>query len=119
MKKEPATIRPAGISNQNEKLFMRANAMSAAPICIGIIQLAKPTKAGMMAPNTMITPCMVVSWLNISGLTICSPGWNSSARITSASTPPSISMVKLNIRYRVPMSLWLVANTQRRQPVGA
>ena len=41
--------------------------MSPAPICSGIIQFAKPTKAGMMAPNTMIRPCMVVNWLNSSG----------------------------------------------------
>ena len=97
---------------------MRAKAMSDAPICSGIIQFAKPTKAGMIAPNTMIRPCMVVSWLNSSGLTSCRPGWNSSARISSASTPPNISMVKENSRYSVPMSLWLVANTQRRQPCG-
>ena len=61
MKKEPANITAAGIINQKLKLFMRAKAMSAAPICIGTIQLAKPTNAGMMAPNTMISPCMVVS----------------------------------------------------------
>jgi hypothetical protein len=72
---------------------MRANAMSEAPTCSGIIQFAKPTKAGMMAPNTMIRPCMVVSWLNSSGFTSCRPGWNSSARISSARTPPTISMV--------------------------
>jgi hypothetical protein len=97
---------------------MRAKAMSAAPICSGIIQFAKPTKAGMMAPNTMIRPCMVVNWLNSSGFTNCRPGWNSSARISRASTPPSISIAKLNSRYIVPMSLWLVANSQRLQPCG-
>ena len=48
-------------SSQKLKLFMRAKAMSDAPICIGIIQFAKPTNAGMMAPNTMIRPCMVVN----------------------------------------------------------
>jgi hypothetical protein len=98
---------------------MRANAMSPAPICSGIIQFAKPTKAGMMAPNTMIRPCMVVSWLNSCGFTYCRPGWNSSARMPRASTPPNISMVNANNRYIVPMSLWFVANTQRRQPLGA
>ena len=46
---------PAGISSQKLRLFMRANAMSAAPICSGIIQFAKPTNAGMIAPNTMIS----------------------------------------------------------------
>ena len=50
-----------GGKSQNEKLFIRANAISAAPIWSGIIQLAKPTKAGMIAPNTMIKPCIVVS----------------------------------------------------------
>ena len=48
-------------SSQKLQLFMRANAMSGAPIIIGICQLAKPTKAGMMAPNTITKPCMVVS----------------------------------------------------------
>ncbi|MNC87107.1 hypothetical protein D3C83_28070 [compost metagenome] len=51
----------AGGSSQKLQLFMRANAMSGAPIISGICQFAKPTNAGMMAPNTMISPCMVVS----------------------------------------------------------
>src|SRR5450830_257718 len=58
---EVANNSAAGGSSQNEKLFMRAKAMSEAPICSGIIQFAKPTKAGMMAPNTITRPCMVVS----------------------------------------------------------
>ena len=74
---------------------MRAKAMSDAPICSGIIQFAKPTKAGMMAPNTMIRPCMVVNWLNSSGFTSCRPGWNSSARMHHArSKPPTISIAQ-------------------------
>ena len=60
-KKEPVSIRAAGIISQKLKLFMRAKAMSDAPICSGIIQFANPTNAGMMAPKTMISPCMVVS----------------------------------------------------------
>ena len=67
--------------------------MSGAPIISGICQFAKPTNAGMIAPNTMIRPCIVVNWLNSSGLTICRPGSNSSARNASASTPPSSSIV--------------------------
>jgi hypothetical protein len=51
----------AGTMSQKLKLFIRANAMSDAPIWRGIIQFAKPTKAGMIAPNTMMRPCMVVS----------------------------------------------------------
>ena len=119
MKNEPTSISAAGISSQKLRLFMRAKAMSAAPICSGIIQFAKPTNAGMIAPNTMIRPCIVVNWLNSSGLKNCRPGWNSSARISSASMPPTRNIVNANSRYSVPMSLWLVAKTQRRQPCGA
>ena len=92
--------------------------MSGAPICIGISQLAKPTKAGMIAPNTMISPCSVVIWLNASGFTTCMPGTNNSARITIAMKPPVRNMTKLNHRYIVPMSLWLVVLTQRMRPPG-
>ncbi len=116
VKKEMMSSAPANGRIQNDQLFMRANAMSGAPIFIGISQLAKPTKAGMIAPNTMIRPCMVVIWLKKSGLTICSPGENSSARMTSAITPPTMNMMKLNHRYIVPMSLWLVVVIQRMMP---
>ena len=118
MKNEPASMIAAGIISQKLRLFMRAKAMSAAPICSGTIQFAKPTKAGMIAPKTMIRPCIVVSWLNSPGLTNCRPGWKSSARMPSASTPPIISIANENKRYIVPMSLWFVAKTQRRQPWG-
>src|SRR5690554_6386212 len=72
----------------------------------------------MMAPKIMIRPCMVVNWLNSSGWKNCSPGENSSVRTSNANTPPSNNMKKENSRYIVPMSLWLVAKTHRRQPVG-
>ncbi|MNO68088.1 hypothetical protein D3C76_589090 [compost metagenome] len=110
--------RKAAGSNQKLKLFIRGRAMSGAPIISGIIQLARPTKAGITAPNTMIRPCMVVIWLKNSGWTICRPGWNSSARITMANEPPSRNMMKLNHRYIVPMSLWLVVSTQRIRPLA-
>ena len=87
---------------------MRGNAMSGAPIIIGIIQFAKPTQAGMTAPKTMISACMVVIWLKNSGCTNCSPGWNSSLRMISAISPPTRNMARLNNRYIDPMSLWLV-----------
>ncbi len=72
--------------------------MSGAPIIIGICQFAKPTNAGMNAPNTMIKPCIVVSWLKSSGCTNCRPGWNSSARMISAIRPPTMNIVKLKHR---------------------
>ena len=45
---------------QKDKLFMRGRAISGAPIMSGTIQFARPTKAGMMAPKTMIKPWFVV-----------------------------------------------------------
>ncbi|MNW07326.1 hypothetical protein D3C71_2039040 [compost metagenome] len=72
----------------------------------------------MMAPNTMMMPCMVVNWLNSSGRKNCRPGSNNSVRSSKASVPPSSNMANEKMRYIVPMSLWFVANSQRRQPVG-
>ena len=95
----------AATSSQKLKLFMRGSAMSGAPICSGIIQLARPTVAGMTAPNTMISACTVVMVLKNCGSTSCMPGMNSSARITSAIVPPMKNMMRLKTRYIVPMSL--------------
>ncbi len=103
---------------QNDQLFMRGNAMSGAPIIIGIIQFARPTNAGMTAPNTMISACIVVIWLKNSGCTNCRPGCISSVRMTSAIAPPMKNMTRLKIRYSVPISLWLVVNSQRRMPLA-
>src|SRR5271157_869048 len=48
-------------SSQKLQLFMRAKAMSGAPIISGTCQLAKPTAAGMIEPKIMISPCTVLS----------------------------------------------------------
>ena len=55
--------------SQKLQLFKRGRAMSGAPIISGTIQFAKPTVAGMIAPKTMISACMVVNWLKKSGST--------------------------------------------------
>ena len=73
-KNETTSSVAANGSSQKLQLFRRANAMSGAPIIIGICQFAKPTNAGMIAPNTMIRPCMVVSWLKKSGFDELQPG---------------------------------------------
>ena len=52
---------------QNDQLFILGNAISGAPIIIGIIQLARPTNAGMTAPNTITRACIVVIELKNSG----------------------------------------------------
>ena len=90
---------------QKDQLFMRGKAMSGAPIIIGIIQFARPTKAGMTAPNTITSACIVVIELKNSGCTNCSPGVISSERMTSAMLPPTKNMTRLRTRYIVPMSL--------------
>ena len=90
---------------QNDQLFMRGKAMSGAPIIIGIIQLARPTNAGITAPKTIISACIVVIELKNSGCTNCRPGDMSSERMTSAIEPPMKNMVRLKTRYIVPMSL--------------
>ena len=95
----------ADTSSQKLKLFMRGSAMSGAPICSGIIQLARPTVAGITAPNTMISACTVVIVLKNCGSTSCMPGMNNSARTTSAIEPPMRNITRLKIRYIVPMSL--------------
>ena len=92
--------------------------MSAAPICIGTSQFAKPTNAGMIAPKTITRPCTVVRELKNCGSSICRPGWKSSARISSAIEPPMRNIVNENQRYIVPMSLWLVVYIQRVKPGG-
>ena len=44
-------------------MFSRGNATSGAPICSGMIALAKPANSGVANSSSMIVPCMVKSWL--------------------------------------------------------
>ena len=90
---------------QKLKLFSRGSAMSGAPTCIGIIQFARPVQAGITAPKIISSACIVVIELKNAGSTNCRPGWNSSARMTSAIAPPMKNITQAKIRYIVPMSL--------------
>ena len=63
MKSEDRSMKKANGRIQKLKLFSRGSAMSGAPIISGTIQLARPTKAGITAPNTMTRPCRVTIWL--------------------------------------------------------
>ena len=74
MKRVDANNRKVGGRIQKLQLFMRGNAISGAPIIIGISQLANPTKEGMIAPNTIMSPCSVVIWLKKAGSISCIPG---------------------------------------------
>ncbi len=69
-------------------MFSRGNATSGAPICSGMIALAKPANSGVANSSSMIVPCIVKSMLYCSfDCTIWIPGSQSSARITSAMIP--------------------------------
>src|SRR5690606_29351987 len=49
-----------GGSSQNDRLFIRGNAMSGAPIMIGTNQLPKPPiSAGITMKKIMMSPCAV------------------------------------------------------------
>src|ERR1700741_304897 len=118
MKKVDSSSRKAKASSQKLNRFMRGSAMWGAPICSGGVQFASPGVAGIAAPNTMTSACMVVIWVKNAGSTSCSPGWKSSLRITTTIVPPTRNMTSENTRYIVPMSLWLVVVSQRMTPFG-
>ena len=88
-------------NSQNAKAFSRGNATSGAPICSGMITFAKPANSGVANISSMIVPCIVKSWLYWSFVgMICIPGSNSSARMISAITPPSMKNSTDEMRYR-------------------
>ena len=61
----------------------------------------------------MIVPCMVNSWLYWSTDRNCRPGWASSARISSAMSPPIRKNPNDVTRYRIAMSLGSVVLSMR------
>ena len=87
MRKPEPAIRPPNRNSQYEKALSRGKATSGAPICSGMIQLAKPNASGVANSSSMIAPCMVNSWLYCSLLKNCRPGRASSVRISSARMP--------------------------------
>ena len=93
-------------------MFSRGNATSGAPICSGMITLANPMNRGVANISSMIVPCMVNSWLYCSLDRNCSPGLASSARISSASTPPNRKKQNELMMYMKPMTLWSVDVSQ-------
>ena len=70
-------------------MLSRGNATSGAPICSGMIALAKPANSGVANSSNMIVPCMVKNWLKVSYERYCIPGNASSARIAMARMPPN------------------------------
>jgi len=72
-------------SNQKLQLFILGRAISGAPIINGTIQLARPTNAGIITPNTIIKPCRVVNWLNNSALRLLSSANSSPVKLYAGS----------------------------------
>ena len=94
---------------QNAKAFSRGNATSGAPICNGMMTLAKPANSGVANISSINVPCMVNSWLYCSFVsTICIPGSKSSRRMMSAITPPTQKKKNEPMRYMYPIVLWSV-----------
>ncbi len=90
-------------------MLRRGNATSGAPICNGMMTLAKPANNGVAKSNSMMVPCMVNNWLYCSfDCTNWMPGSKSSRRITRAITPPMMKKMNEVMRYKWPMVLWSV-----------
>ena len=94
-------------------MFSRGNATSGAPICSGMIQFAKPANSGVANISSMIVPCIVNSLVELLVRQELVPGRASSARISSAITPPIRKNANDVTRYIVPMVLWSVVGQPR------
>ena len=113
MRKPASATREPKRNSQKASAFRRGNATSGAPICSGIITLAKPANSGVANISSITVPCMVNSWLYCSLVCRnCIPGSKSSARMISAMTPPMQKNRKELIRYMYPMTLWSVVVSQ-------
>ena len=108
--------RKEGGSNQKLKLFMRGKAMSGEPINNGIIQLPKPpTITGMIKKKIITSACAVTTTLyNCPDKSSFAPLLNSTRIIIDKPTPTSAAH-KPKIKYKDPISLWLVDINQRNQ----
>ena len=90
----------------------RGNATSGAPICSGMISFASPTNSGVANSSSMIVPCMVNSSLYCWSDTTWLSGPKSWMRMIIAIRPPTRKNPKDVIRYRWPMTLWSVEDSQ-------
>ncbi len=82
--------------------------MSGAPIISGRTKFARPANAGTITRKISSAACTEKSPLKVCGSTTCIPGRASSARITSASIPPTSRKNRFVPRYWTPITLWSV-----------
>lgn len=94
--------------------------MSGAPIIRGISQLPNPPiMMGMTIKKIMMKAWAVTSTLKIWSLPRSDPGCVSSIRIRMLRQAPIRPAQAPNRRYKVPMSLWFVENSQRVMNTGS
>lgn len=106
--------RKDGGSSQKLMLFIRGNAMSGAPIISGTSQLPNPPIIIGITIKKIITKAWAVTTtLYTWSSPRSAPGWPSSARMRRLRAVPTIPAHAPKIRYRVPISLWLVENNHR------
>jgi hypothetical protein len=100
-----------GGRSQKEMLFKRGKAISGAPIIMGTNQFPKPPIiAGITIKKIIRKACAVIStlynwWFPAR---IWFPGWANSIRIKSEKQVPKTPDTAPKIKYKVPISLWLV-----------
>ena len=84
-----------------------------------MISLANPTNSGVANSSSMIVPCIVNSWLYCVSETMWLSGPNSSVRMIMAIRPPIRKKMNEVIRYRWPITLWSVEESQSasREPL--
>ena len=83
------------------------------------MKLKNMALSGMIARKIMVVPCIVNSWLYVSGdrnVLFGVPSW---IRSSSASMPPIRKKTKAVAPYRMPMRLWSTVVSQLHRPVGS
>ena len=100
-----------GGRSQNLILFIRGNAISGAPNIKGTNQFPNPPIIIGITIKKIITNAWAVTiTLQIWSSPIKAPGCPNSARIKILKEVPTIPDQAPNIKYSVPISLWLVEN---------
>jgi len=102
------SITNAGNKSQKLILFIRGNAISAAPSIKGMSQLPKPPiKIGITIKKIMINACAVTTTLYTWSSPIKLPACPNSIRIIILRPVPTIPDHMPANKYKVPISLWL------------
>lgn len=105
-----------GGNNQKLMLFIRGKAMSGAPIIKGTNQLPNPpinvgiTMKKIISIAWPVTITLYKWWLYSRKLLF---GWANVIRIYKDSAVPATPDIAPKIKYKVPISLWLVEKSQR------